>query len=224
MKKLTNTQIKELLKNNSRSYTLDNGYVFEVYENVKSLADLDFVSRLTEQVMFIDSEYCPQYYEVVTSIAWLKVFTNIPLVVKKIKETDDEGSNREFEIIDYETNYKIAKNIISYISSRIDKVTPCYFDSIAMIETIVENYVKNKLNSQNNLVNLKLDNLTSRCEESVGLINNVSNRLGELFSNGDMVNDLKELVNQVSDLKGKIQSTSDKKIVTLLSPDENITK
>lgn len=224
MKKLTNTQIKELLKNNSRSYTLDNGYVFEVYENVKSLADLDFVSRLTEQVMFIDGEYCPQYYEVVTSIAWLKVFTNILLVVKKIKETDDEGNNREFEIIDYETNYKIAKNIISYISSRTDKVIPCYFDSIAMIETIVEKYVNNKLNSQNNLINLKLDNLTSQCKESVGLINNVSNRLGELFSNGDMVNDLKELVNQVSDLKDKIQSPSDKKIVTLLSPDENITK
>lgn len=224
MKKLTNTQIKELSRNDSQLYTLDNGYAFEVYENAKSLADLDFVSRLTEQVMFIDGEYCPQYYEVVTSIAWLKVFTNIPLVSKNIKKIDDDGSVRKFEIIDYETNYKIAKNMLSYISSETDKGLPCYFDSITTIEAIIDSYVKNKLNSQNNLVNLKLDNLTSQCEESVGLINNVSNRLGELFSNGDMVNDLKELVNQVSDLKGKIQSTSDKKIVTLLSPDENITK
>ena len=41
MKKLTSTQIKELSRNKSLSYTLENGFMFEVYKNIKSLADLD---------------------------------------------------------------------------------------------------------------------------------------------------------------------------------------
>lgn len=95
--------------------------MFEVYKNIKSLADLDFVPILAEQIIFIDNEYCPQYYEVVTDIAWLKVFTNIPLVTKKVKETDTNGNEKEFEIIDYEINYKIARNIIDFVCSKTDK-------------------------------------------------------------------------------------------------------
>ena len=51
MKKLTSTQIKELSKNESVSYTLENGFMFEVYKNIKSLADLDFVPILAEQII-----------------------------------------------------------------------------------------------------------------------------------------------------------------------------
>ena len=145
MKKLTSTQIKELSKNESVSYTLENGFMFEVYKNIKSLADLDFVPILAEQIIFIDNEYCPQYYEVVTDIAWLKVFTNIPLVTKKVKETDTNGNEKEFEIIDYEINYKIARNIIDFVCSKTDKCVSCYLDSFVMIENIVDCYIKDKL-------------------------------------------------------------------------------
>ena len=213
MKKLTSTQIKGLSKNESVSYTLENGFMFEVYKNIKSLADLDFVPILTEQIIFIDNEYCPQYYEVVTNIAWLKVFTNIPLVTKKVKETNANGNEKEFEIIDYEINYKIARNIIDFVCSKTDKCASCYFDSLVMIENIVDCYIKDKLSSKNSYFEIKLNSLTSECEEGIKIINKVSEKLDELFGNDKMLSSIKEVANQVSTLNSNIKNSSNKEVL-----------
>ena len=212
MKKLTSTQIKELSKNESISYTLENGFTFEIYRNIKSFVDLDFIPTLAEQIIFIDDEYCPQYYEVVTNIAWLKVFTNIPLVTKKVKETDSDGNEKEFEIIDYEISYKIARNIINFVCNKTDKSVSCYFDSLMMIENIVDCYIKDKLNLKSNYFNVKLNNLTSECESGIEIINKVSEKLDELFSNDKMLSSIKEVANQVSTLNSNIENGSNKEV------------
>ncbi len=213
MKKLTSTQIKELSKNESISYTLENGFTFEIYRNIKSFVDLDFIPTLAEQIIFIDDEYCPQYYEVVTNIAWLKVFTNIPLVTKKVKETDSNGNEKEFEIIDYEINYKIARNIIDFVCRNTDKCISCYFDSLVMIENIVDCYIKDKLSSKNSYFEIKLNSLTSECEEGIKIINKVSEKLDELFGNDKMLSSIKEVANQVSTLNSNIENSSNKEVL-----------
>lgn len=213
MKKLTSTQIKELSKNESISYTLESGFTFEIYRNIKSFIDLDFIPALAEQIIFIDDEYCPQYYEVATNIAWLKVFTNIPLATKKVKETDSNGNERELEIIDYETNYKIARNIIDFVCNKTDKSISYYFDSLMMIENIVDCYIKDKLSSKNNYFEIKLNSLTSECEEGIKIINNVSEKLDELFGNDKMLSSIKEVANQVSTLNSNIENGSNKEVL-----------
>ena len=58
-----------------------------------------------------------------------------------------------------------------------------------------------------------MNGLTSECEEGIKIINKVSEKLDELFSNDKMLSSIKEVANQVSTLNNNIENGSNKEVL-----------
>lgn len=211
MKKLTNIQVKELtkVKSYSKKYVFDSGdeLLYTEYEWIGQATQLDMITNIAEQVLFIDNEYCPQYLMVANYVAWLSVCTDIPLVMKKTKH-----DNAVIEVIDFETNYNIVQTLIHANG------TPLCLNVVAHI---IKEYVDDRLVIDHNRLKAKLEALTSDCENSVSIIMNISNELERIYKDTDIMSGLQDVANEMNGLNKRLDSNASDKIVNMLASKEN---
>lgn len=207
MKKLTNTQVKELtkVKSYSKKYVFDSGdeLLYTEYEWIGQATQLDMITSIAEQVLFIDNDYCPQYLIVANYVAWLSVCTDIPLVMKKIKY-----NNSIIEVIDFETNYNIAQTLI-----HANGIPLC----LDVIAHIIKEYVDDRLIVNHNRLKTKLETLTSNCERSVSIIMNISNELEKIYKDTDIMTGLQDVANEMNGLNKRLDSNASDKIINMLA-------
>lgn len=213
MRKLTNTQIKELSNVNShqRKITLASGseFTYIEYEWISQATQMDIITHIAEQILFIDGEYCPQYLIVAKSVAWLSVCTDIPLVRKKV-----QNKETSVEIIDFETNYRIAQTLLH----QSDKESTGFM----MIDSIINDYVGDRLVVSHNRVNIKLEKLTSECENSVSIITNISQELEKVYKETDIMSGLQDVAKEMNGLNKRLDGDASNKIISMLSSKESV--
>lgn len=209
MKKLTNTQIKSI-QNTYKDEIISieiNGETVEiaVKTNLTSV-DYENIQRYVDTVVFIDDEYCPQYVDIAINVAWLAVCTNIPLVMKKEKNTE----GKQVESIDWDANNIIAQYCI-------ETSIGCITSSLYKVKIISNRYIEHKLKEHYSTLSKQTAELIRRSEEAIDFIDRVSKEMVSVYSNPELLQEIKALSNTTQDLNKRFDMSASDKFIKLMS-------
>lgn len=209
MKKLTNTQIKAIKSacNNEIVKICINDETVEIaIKTYLTSADYENIQRYIDTVAFIDDEYCPQYEAIAINVAWLAVCTNIPLAMKKEKNTEGKVT----ESIDWDTNNIIAQYCLK--SSCV-----CISVSHYEVEVIANRYIEHKLKEHYSTLSKQTAELIRRSEEAIDFIDRVSKEMVSVYSNPELLQEIKALSNTTQDLNKRFDMSASDKFIKLMS-------
>ena len=210
MKKLTNTQIKAI-KNAYDGKTVkihiaDEMVDIAVKTHLTSV-DCENIQRYVDTVVFINDEYCPQYVDIAINVAWLAVCTNVPLVMKK--EKDKEG--KTIESIDWDTSDIVTQHCLD--GKFNDTIHTSHFE----VKNIARRYIDHKLQEHYSTLSKQTAELVRRSEEAIDFIDKVSKEMVSVYSNPELLQEIKELSNTTQDLNKRFDMSASDNFIKLIS-------
>lgn len=209
MKKLTNTQIKSIKSACDRKTAkIDiNDEIVEITVKTHLTSiDCENIQRYVDTVVFIDDEYYPQYVDIAINVAWLAVCTNIPLVMKK--ENDTEGKIKES--VDWDTNNIVAQYCI-------ETFVDCITSSLYKVKNIADRYIEHKLKEYYSTLSKQTTELIRRSNEAIDFIDRVSKEMVSVYSNPDLLQEIKELSNTTQDLNKRFEMSASDNFIKIIS-------
>lgn len=209
MKKLTSTQIKSI-QNAYKDEIIPieiNGEAVEIAVKTNLVSvDYENIKNYIDTATFIDGEYCPQYKTIAINVAWLAVCTNVPLVMKKSKNTEGKIVER----IDWDTNNIVAQYCLKSFGN-------CILNSHYKVEAIANRYIEHKLKEYYSTLSKQTAELIRRSEEAIDFIDRVSKEMVSVYSNPELLQEIKVLSNTTQDLNKRFDMSASDKFIKLMS-------
>lgn len=204
MKKLTNSQINTIKKQfepKTVEITIaeDKVIKFKIKQYLSPI-ELDYIINDIDAMIFAGGVYNPQYRDVACRVAWLNTCTDIPTVLKQVK-----NGETDIETVDYETEDLIVRLVFSQYHSNV-------FDEICVY---ADKYIEDKLNTIQNTLRQTTLKLQEDVNSVLDFVGDISETINGLKTNPELIKELQSTSQNLMEFNKNINSANSEKIIKL---------